>query len=184
MVEELAVDSGLEIDTPEYFSFVGCVKSLLEYGCTYSDDMMATIRQQCRQSTLPLARKVLEECTRVQASRGRRSDPASRGRRSDPVSRGRRSVQVSRGRRSVQVSRGRRSVSRTKTLKWWETYESDELDESKGSKGSKKRPMSPLFQPPRSYVTRERRTPKRPMSPLFQRNPEVPCWPSKKRRRR
>ena len=175
MVEELAVDSGLEIDTPEYFSFVGCVKSLLEYGCTYSDDMMATIRQQCRQSTLPLARKVLEECTRVQASRGRRSDPASRGRRSDPVSR---------GRRSVQVSRGRRSVSRTKTLKWWETYESDELDESKGSKGSKKRPMSPLFQPPRSYVTRERRTPKRPMSPLFQRNPEVPCWPSKKRRRR
>ena len=70
-VEELALDTGIHKDTAEYDSFVGCVRSILDYGCSYSQETMSNIRRRCRTSSMPLAQEVLEECERVQSSKSR-----------------------------------------------------------------------------------------------------------------
>ena len=71
MAEELASDCGFVRKADDYISFVQCINNMLEYGCTYSGDMMESIREKCRQSRLPVARAILRECDRASQNESR-----------------------------------------------------------------------------------------------------------------
>ena len=167
-VEELALDTGIREDTAEYDSFVGCVRSILEYGCSYSQETMSNIRRRCRASKMPLAQEVLDECERVQSSdkRVRRSKlkwwqsyvpkvKRRRGRKMSPL-----------------FTDKRRERSRSR------------------SPARGKRAMSPMFEPKRPVKRRGRDEPRRGRTetptdvPRWPGRPSGPAWPSRKRRRR
>lgn len=178
-VEELALDTGIRKNTAEYDSFVGCVRSILDYGCSYSQETMSNIRRRCRASKMPLAQEVLDECERVQSSdkRVRRSKLKWWQSYVPKVKRKRR-----RGRQMSPLFTGkRRERSRSR------------------SPARGKRSMSPMFEPKRPEKNRRigraeprrgRAEPRRGRTetptdvPRWPGRPSGPAWPSRKRQRR
>ena len=193
-VEELALDTGIRENTAEYDSFVGCVRSILDYGCSYSPETMSNIRRRCRTSQMPLAQEVLDECERVQSSktRIRRSNPKwwqayvpqnnSQGRKDQ----GRKDQ----GRRDQgRKDQGRRDQGRR---------DQGRRDQGRRDQGRKmsplftekpgKRTMSPMFRRPQNKRRAEDRPERRSTEDGVQLhrpdNQSGPAWPSRKRRRR
>ena len=168
-VEELALDTGIRENTAEYDSFVGCVRSILDYGCSYSPETMSNIRRRCRTSQMPLAQEVLDECERVQSSK-------TRIRRSNPkwwqayVPQNNSQGRKDQGRRD----QGRRDQGRKM---------SPLFTEKPG-----KRTMSPMFRRPQNKRRAEDRPERRSTEDGVQLhrpdNQSGPAWPSRKRRRR
>lgn len=161
MAEQLASDCGFVPKTDEYKSFVACINNILEYGCTYSEKTMDSIREHCRTSQLPLARSILRECDRASNNESRIRPSHLQWWESyrKPQRRSRKIYEDRRPRHQPPPEFSQRR--------------------SKQPQRSNKRPMSPLFDRPR----------KRPMSPLFDKkrgneNSSVPNWASRKRRRR
>ena len=63
-VEDLAIDVGLVKDTDEFDVFLSCVNNILDFGCSYSDEVTTGIMDKCYTSELDIAKKVLRECRR------------------------------------------------------------------------------------------------------------------------
>lgn len=182
MAEDLAIDVGLQIHSDDYKTFVACVNAILDHGCSYSERTMRSIKEYCKESDLPLAKKVLRECDRI-ANNSSRMRPSKLKwwetyeprRRKNYNYRRERNASESRRQRNVDT-RERPSSRRPKRPMDLEFKRKPQPMELKFEKKKRPRPMSPVPEDSPTYHRKRYR----PMSPVYS---DVPRWPSRKRSR-
>ena len=168
MSEELVIDIGIPPNSKEFYSFVGCIDNILEYGCGYDDAFTEEILRKCRRSELDIAKRVVSELEKPRSKYHHKTPTRSKYNRNPPE------------RSNYNRNDGKQ--------KWWETYKQRNIRKNtklptRQSRRPTRHPKRPTRHPKRLLSPIRPRSPmfekgsKRPMSPMFEKGSQRPMSP-------